>query len=247
MKRFFFAFLLSTICMAVNANEYVVTGCIVDEKEEPVEYATVVFLQGEKQMGGTTTNEDGCFNINVLKGTYDFKVTYVGMKPYESKEKVEKNLDLGKIKLTSDGVVMQEVTVTASTIRREADRFVMQVEDQPITIGKNGEELLKQAPGVWITDDAISINGKSGTKIYINDREQNMSNEQLISFLKSLSAEDISKIEVIPQAGAEYSADTSSGIIKIYTRKIEIMVLWVALVLLSVHTISPRKNRECQH
>ena len=49
----------------------------------------------------------------------------------------------------------------ATQIRREADRFVVDIANSPIAMGKDGEELLKTAPGVWIQDDKISINGSS--------------------------------------------------------------------------------------
>ena len=42
-----------------------------------------------------------------------------------------------------------------------------------------------------------------------------MDNDQLQAFLKSLKAEDVSKIEVIPLSGAEYSATAErSGIFR---------------------------------
>ena len=121
--------------------------------------------------------------------------------------------------LNASGILINEVNVEASAIRREADRFVMNVEDMPSTVGQDGKELLQQAPGVWIDNEKISLNGKSGTKIYVNDREIKLSNEQLLAFLQSLKAENVSRIEIVPQTGVEYSADTNAGIIKITLKK----------------------------
>ena len=114
---------------------------------------------------------------------------------------------------------MEEVVVTANLIRREADRFVVDVANSPVSIGKDGEELLKTAPGVWIQDDKISINGSSGSKIYLNDREVKLDDAQLMAYLRSLRANDIQRIEVIPQSGADYDASSSGGIIKITTKR----------------------------
>ena len=96
---------------------------------------------------------------------------------------------------------------------------MVRVEDMPAAIGKDGKELLQAAPGVWIDDKKITINGKSGAKVMVNDRELRMDQSQLLTYLRSLKAEDVSKIEVIPQAGAEYSADTAGGIIKITLKR----------------------------
>ena len=120
---------------------------------------------------------------------------------YRTEISVEQSLDLGDITLMADATQIDEVVVTAQLIRREADRFVVDVANSPIAIGKDGEELLKSAPGVWINDDKVSINGASGSKIYLNDREVRLDDAQLMAYLRSLRAEDIQRIEVVPQVG----------------------------------------------
>ena len=42
---------------------------------------------------------------------------------------------------------------------------------------------------------------------------------QLLTYLRSLRADDIQKIEVVPTTGADYDADSSGGIIRITLRK----------------------------
>ena len=46
-----------------------------------------------------------------------------------------------------------------------------------------------------------------------------MEPEQLLTYLRSLRAEEIQKIEVVPTTGADYDADSSGGIIRITLRK----------------------------
>ena len=104
-------------------------------------------------------------------------------------------------------------------IRREADRFVVDVANSDSAIGKDGEELLRQSPGVWIQDDNISVNGASGTKLYVNEREMKLEGAELLSYIRSLKAEDIAKIEIVPQTGADHDANQSGGAIKITLRR----------------------------
>lgn len=111
---------------------------------------------------------------------------------------------------------LPEITVRSSKIRRNADRFVMHV--FPAS-GKNGIELLKEAPGVWISGKGISINGASGTKVYINGQEVRLEGELLLYRLQSLQSEDIQRIEVLPFAGAEKDANAQGGAIYIRLRK----------------------------
>lgn len=222
MMKIRFALLASLIAIVVGSAQGAITkGCVIDEKKNAIEYATIVLSQNGVQKYGGTSDDSGCFSLDVVQGSYALKVAFVGYETYTDTINVPVvGIDLGEIMLKNSGVALDEVTVTASLIRRESDRYVMDVEDQPVTIGKNGEEMLRQAPGVFVQRDQITINGKGGVKVYINDREiQNMTEEQLLAYLRSLRAEDMSKIEVIPNSGAEFSADSQSGIIRIYTKK----------------------------
>lgn len=213
--------LLLTAATAQAAGEISLSACVVDEKDQPVDYATVVVLQGGVQKGGAISGDNGCFTLPIPSaGRYSLKVSYVGLKTYTDTLDITAAKDLGKIVLAHQATTLKEVVVKASPIRREADRFVVLVENQPSAIGKDGKQLLKEAPGVWIDhDNKISINGKSNPKVYVNDRELRMTDDQLATYLQTLPSNEISKIEVVPRSGAEYSADSASGIIKITLKK----------------------------
>lgn len=114
---------------------------------------------------------------------------------------------------------LSEIVVETPLVRREADRIVLNVAANPLSAGKDAQELLKTAPGVWATDDALSIYGQSGTAVYIDDRKINMSGNQLMTYLKTIRSSDIATIEIIPKAGAEYSADSAGGVIRINLKR----------------------------
>ena len=203
----------------LSAQRLSLGGRVVGSAEEPIAYATVVLIQEATQVTGTTTNSEGRFSLSAVAGDYTLNITYIGYKTVQQPITLTQNTTLEDITLKEDSENIDEVVVTAQLIRREADRFVVDIANSPIAIGKDGEELLKSAPGVWIQDDKISINGSSGSKIYLNDREVKMEDEQLIAYLRSLRADDIQRIEVIPQSGADYDASSSGGIIKITTKR----------------------------
>ena len=203
----------------LSAKADVVNGTVSDGSGKPVEYATVVALSADSiQQAGTVTNAMGKFEMHLPKGKYRLVFTLVGYDRAEKDIALDGTLSV-KAKMKETSIMMEEVEVTASAIRREPDRFVVMVENMPGAVGKDGRELLRESPGVWIDDDRISINGRTNPKIYVNDRELRMDNEQLQAYLRSLKAEDISKVEVIPQSGVEYNADSSSGIIKITLKR----------------------------
>ena len=111
---------------------------------------------------------------------------------------------------------LQEVVVRTSPVKRKADRFILSV---PPAQNKDGVELLQQAPGVWLSDERISINGSSGTKVFVDNREIKLTGEMLIGYLRSLKSDDIARVEVLPMAGADKDADAQGGAIHIIMRR----------------------------
>ena len=216
-------FLLAMVCMmhisaAMAADG--VRGRVINQKSEPVSYATVVAMVGDWQHSGVITDEKGEFVMRLADGEYRLVVEFVGYKSHEQTIKVEQGgCNVGDVVLREAATDIGEVVVKATMIRREADRYVVDVANSDAAIGKDGVELLRQSPGVWVKDDGLSINGTSGTKVYINERELRMSGEELISYLRNIKAEDIAKIEIVPQTGADYDANSSGGIIKITLRR----------------------------
>lgn len=221
MKNLFSLLLLVILTMmglvAMAAGD--VHGRVVNSRGEAVGYATIVAMSGDRQVAGTTSDEQGRFSLRVSKGEYKVIVEFVGYAPVERTLCVGENLDMGDVVLEEQATEIGNVVVSAQMIRREADRFVVDVANSTGAIGKDGVEVLKQSPGVWVDDDGISINGSEGTTVYINDREVRLSGVELVQYVRNLRAEDISKIEVVPQTGADYDADSTGGVLKITLKR----------------------------
>ena len=194
-------------------------GSVVDEAGNYISYVTVVAMKDGRQVTGASSNTQGVFTFALADGTYTVVVECVGYEPYERVVTMPDEADMGTITLKESSTEIQDVIVKAQMIRREADRFVVDVANAESAIGRNGVELLRQSPGVWVQEDNIAINGSSGTKLFVNNREIKLSGEALVNYVKSLRAEDISKIEVVPQTGADQDADATGGAIFITLRR----------------------------
>ena len=216
---FLLAVVVATSATAWGRENDSLKGRVINSKGEPIGYATVVVMAGESQAAGTTTDEKGLFVMTLAAGEYRLVVDFVGYKSIDRTIKVAGVTDLGTLTMQEASTEIGEVVVKAQMIRREADRFVVDVANSDSAIGKDGEELLRQSPGVWIQDDNISVNGASGTKLYINEREMKLSGADLLNYIRSLKAEDIAKIEIVPQTGADHDANSSGGAIKITLRR----------------------------
>lgn len=194
-------------------------GRVMDERGGAVEYATVVLLRDSAQVTGTATDAEGRFTLKAPAGDYTLRIQYLGYDPLTRQVHVAAESDLGDFVLRSSATQIEGVVVKARIVRREADRFVVDVADAPAAAGRDGAELLERAPGVWMDGEKISINGKGGTKVFVNDRELRMEPAQLMAYLRSLRAEEIQRIEIVPTAGADHDADAAGGIVLITLRK----------------------------
>lgn len=214
MKRTLVIFHIILCSLSViSARE--IKGIVIDGDSISIEFANITVFANDSVVGGGVTDASGNFRIEVGSECNKIRVSFIGyddvLSPISS--------DMGRIVLKQTSTTLREVVVKAPLIRREADRIVLNVAANPLSANKDAQELLKTAPGVWVTDERLSIYGQGGTMVYIDDRKVNMSGNQLMTYLKSIQSSSIATIEIIPKAGAEYSADSSGGIIKINLRR----------------------------
>lgn len=197
------------------------SGRVVNTHGEPVDFATVVLLDKETQVAVAITDTLGHFSLAAEEGNYTLKIQNIIYRPLHAEVNITSGkMNMGTFHMEEAHNEIQEVLVTASTLTREADRFIMQVNNNiPSLMNKDATEILQLAPGVWIDDSGISINGTTGTKVFINNREIKLTPKELTDYLRNYRSSDIARVEVIPQAGAEYSADSKGGVIRIILRK----------------------------
>jgi len=123
------------------------------------------------------------------------------------------------IKTTS----INEVVVSGKKklIERKADRLIFNVDASLASQGMDAVETLANVPMMKVDEDKglISIVGKSSVSVMVNGRMLNLSGEALMSYMKTIRSENISKIEVITTPPAKYEAQGNSGIINIVLKK----------------------------
>lgn len=205
------------------------SGRLVNPRGEIVGYASLLLTpQGEEyRPDGTNhhitfSSQEGTFSFEVISGSYTLEISSIGYKTLRRDLSIAESTSLGDITLEEDAQLIESVAITGELIRREADRYVMNnLSESILAKGRDSYELLKLAPGVWADDSgSISINGKSGVKVLLNEREVRMTGEQLMAYIKALPAENLQRIEIIPESGADYDANSSAGIIKITLKRL---------------------------
>lgn len=220
--------MVSTIVTMAQSPTLQLKGKVTNTEGSPVAYTSVLLVpSGEeytpanKHHQMTVADTNGDFEFNAAEGLYNLTLSCVGYESRTVEFSLTTNTDLGVIVLTQSAEAIETVTITGNLITREADRFVMNnLSESALAKGRDSYEMLRLAPAVYADNSGgVSINGKSGAKILINEREVRMSGEQLMAYLKAIPAENLQKIEIIPESGADYDADSASGIIKITLRK----------------------------
>ncbi|WP_338877519.1 outer membrane beta-barrel family protein (plasmid) [Spirosoma sp. SC4-14] len=101
----------------------------------------------------------------------------------------------------------------------QGDRVVVNVESNPVFGGGNAFDVLGKTPRLSVdaVTKSITIDGKTGLILYQNGRQLYLSSDQVATYLQSLPANIISRIEVLTSPSAQYDAG-SSGVILLYTK-----------------------------
>ncbi len=112
------------------------------------------------------------------------------------------------------------VVVKKPFIEQKSDRILVNVDASPANAGTSVMDVLEKSPGVSVDKDGnISLKGKQGVNIMIDDRPTYMSGAQLAVYLKSLPSSAIDQLEIMSNPSAKYDAAGNSGIINIKTKK----------------------------
>ncbi len=81
---------------------------------------------------------------------------------------------------------------------------------------------IDKAPGILVDQDGnVSMNGKSGVVIFIDDKPTYLSGADLASYLRSLPSGTLESIEIMTNPPAKYDAAGNAGVINIKTKKLK--------------------------
>jgi len=209
-------------------------GKITDNSEEPVPYVSLVFNnQTNKNLSDALITDDkGNFSLNLVTGSYIIEIDALGFEKRTILQNIISTVDLGIIKL--EGInkqsfskekaqEIQEVTIVAQAkpYKVELDKKVYDPSQDLVSKGGTLHDILGNVPSVSIdTDGTVSMRGSSNVKFLINGKPSSMlgidDNENA---LKTISADQIDRIEVITNPSSKFEASGTSGILNIILKK----------------------------
>ena len=218
-------FLLTALCIclimpALAQNK--ITGSIVEEANgKAIPFVNVgLFRQADSVfVSGAASDDKGKFELLAPNGDYRLQVSAIGFQTFEQLLTVKGNQDLGKLKLSEGSTKLNEVVITEKRplFAVEGEKTLYNVaEDNSIQTGTLSDAL-QNAPGVEVdVEGNITLRGTSSVEVWINDKPSHMTAENLKTYIQTLPANSLDRVEVITNPSARYGSK-ADGIINIVT------------------------------
>jgi hypothetical protein len=206
-----------------------ISGKITDSLQRSLEGVTVFLVTGENGFPVKTALSDGkgAFILDKIKyGTYRLIISMTGFRKDSSVSVViteeKNNIDVGIIKLGDLSKSLQGVVVTSQRppVERKIDRMVVNADQMLSAAGSTALDILERSPGVSVDNNGvISLQGRNGVLIFVDDKPTYLSGADLENYLRSLPASSIDQVEIITNPPAKYDAAGGAGVINIRLKK----------------------------
>lgn len=217
----FLAFFI--ISVPAIAQEGALKGTVLDPGKKPLAGITVSLLKDSITIRSASTDADGKFILTGIKyGSYNVLMTGIGYSRIQNNIIVNDQVTTGEYTMKQETNLMKNISVTARKpfIEQRIDRTVVNVDALISNAGVSALDVLENTPGVLVSSDgAISLKGKSGVIIFIDDKPTYLSGADLANYLRSMPSGTLDRIEIMPNPPARYDAAGNAGIINIRTKK----------------------------
>lgn len=211
--RYFVVFLIYISCnLACIAQS--ITGKIVDEQGNAIQFANVAMLQSKDSVfvKGVVSDENGSFILNTPHQNGILKVTCIG---YRTVFLNVTDDNLGVIVLKEESMTLGDVIVKSSLPKSKLKNGAVITTVAGSILEKTGDiyNLLDRIPNVTTQNGKINIFGIGEPVIYINGKKVRDNTE-----LDRLNPDEISTVEVKQNPGAQYASNVKA-VIRINTKK----------------------------
>ncbi len=219
MKSFLCSFLIFTVTLGFSQN---VKGTITDEANEPLPFANIIIYQDgvSDPLTGLVSDNAGYYEFkNLEQGKYSLEVSSLGFQTEKTEVFTLSTADkIFNFTLKEEAQTLGEVVIKSKrpVFKQTAEKLIVDLENSEM-INTNLEDVMRKIPGVLVSNNGISIAGKSGVKILINGKTTEYMDVETL--LRDFPADNISRIELVEQPGAEYEASGSAAIINIILKK----------------------------
>ena len=205
--------MLMLLTASIHTYAQTISGRLVDEQNQPLQYANIVLLSlpDSTFVSGTISDEMGDFRLSKDEKGKLVRISSVGYNTLY-KEVAE---SLGIIPMKPDAQLLGEVVVKANlpVTRAKGDAMVTNVTGTILEKAGNANDLLDKIPNVSAGGGSVNVFGSGQAEVYINGRKMRNASE-----LEQLSSDNIKSVEVVHTPGARYDAEVKA-VVRILTKK----------------------------
>ena len=217
----FSCFTIFLLGLSSATDQHNINGQITDHTQNPLPFAYIILYEkgSEDLPKGVISDDKGAYSFEqIANGIYHIEVSMLGFKLNISDTFYLSKNAIFNFMLEEDTQTLNAVVVKSKrpVIRQTAEKLIVDLENSEM-INTSLKDVMRKIPGVLVTNNGISIAGNRGVRILINGKSTDYMDIQTL--LRDLPADNISKIEVIEQPGAEYEASGSGALINIILKK----------------------------
>lgn len=216
--------IIIVISIRASAQEAPIRILFVNEKKEPVPFATVTLsnrLDSTRTFSKLTDSTGSVQFILRINNQYNVKITTVGYRPVEKGIKISGEDRSFNFLAEPEGKTMETAVVSARKplMKMEDDKLIVDPENL-VEASTSGYEVIEKTPGLFVDQDGnIYISSLIPASVQINGRDMKMSAADVATMLKSLPPNSILKIEIIKTPSAKYDASGGGGIVNVVLKK----------------------------
>jgi outer membrane receptor protein involved in Fe transport len=223
MKKTLLLLVYAIVPLAVFSQR--INGTVLNKKNQIIKDASIALksVPDKRILQSSFTDSLGAFKF-IAKPDIDY-ILVVSSIGYQSdtvsllgKNRSDTSM-IVRLKQSIQELKVVEITKKKPLIERKIDRLVYNVENSLLAENGDGIEAISKAPGIRINDLSIDIVGKNEVRVMVNEKLVQLSGADLINYLRTIPASNISKIEVITNPSARYEADGNSGIVNVVLKK----------------------------
>ena len=232
MKHFIFslALFLSFIAHSAHAQQFSISGKVLDTTGEPLPGATIVITETGQ---GTTATTDGTYKLTLPSGnnkTYTITASYIGYLEQRHKVTADRHRKLN-FSLSENGVDLETIVVTGTRtpkLLKDAPiitRVITAEDIKKVDVTNVGQLLQTELPGIefsYSMDQQTSINmqGFGGNSVLFLVDGERLAGETLNNVdYDRLNLDNVERIEIVKGAASTlYGSSAVGGVVNIITR-----------------------------
>lgn len=196
-------------------------GKVINQNKQPVPFINAILLKNTNVKPTASTSDSlGTFVISAEPGEYTLLIKQFGLILLKREILLDQTIDLGEI-LVNDPLLLKGVVISGNkkVLEQVGDKLYFNVENSPLAKGNNGIDILQKSPKLYVNaDGGILLKNKAAT-VLIDGRKTNLSGTDLNTYLSSLNAEDIKRVEIQDLASADQDAATDGGVVNIVLKR----------------------------